>query len=89
RVSVVVPNFNYRRFLEARLRSIASQTLPPYEIIVLDDASTDGSMEELLRLQPLLSPELRIIKNHSNSGSVFRQWYAGVREAQGDYIWIA
>ena len=45
RVSVVVPNFNYRRYVPERLESIAAQTYPIYELIVLDDASTDGSRE--------------------------------------------
>ena len=44
-VSVVVPNYNYARYLELRLRTIFDQTLRPHEIIILDDASSDGSME--------------------------------------------
>lgn len=46
RVSVVVCNYNYERFLEAALSSVAGQT-HPCELIVVDDGSTDGSREIL------------------------------------------
>lgn len=48
RVSVVVSNYNYGHFLDACLDSVASQTCPPHEVIVVDDGSTDGS-EAVLR----------------------------------------
>jgi glycosyltransferase involved in cell wall biosynthesis len=89
KVSVVVPNYNYARYLEARLRSITHQTLPVYEIIVLDDASTDGSLDVLQSLRAGLSPEPRVVVNARNSGSVFRQWLRGLELATGDYVWIA
>ena len=89
RVSVVVPNYNYARFLEARLRSVAGQTLPVYEIIVLDDASTDDSLDVLQSLRSGLVPEPRVAVNASNSGSVFRQWLRGLEMATGEFVWIA
>ncbi|HEU0151717.1 MAG TPA: glycoside hydrolase family 99-like domain-containing protein [Arenimonas sp.] len=89
KVSVVVPNYNYARYLEGRLRSITHQTLPVYEIIVLDDASTDGSLDLLQSLRAQLSPEPRVVVNARNSGSVFRQWLRGLELATGDYVWIA
>jgi alpha-1,3-rhamnosyltransferase len=42
-VSVVVPSFNQARFVEATLRSIFHQTLPPQQLLVIDDGSTDDS----------------------------------------------
>jgi GT2 family glycosyltransferase len=44
RVSVVIPNYNYERTLGLCLESVLQQTLPPYEVIVSDDASVDGSV---------------------------------------------
>jgi glycosyltransferase involved in cell wall biosynthesis len=87
RVSVVVPNYNYAKLLPERLRSIFEQTVAPYEVIVLDDASTDDSLDVLRALQK--QREFRLVTNARNSGSVFRQWQRGVALARGDYIWIA
>ncbi|MFC5743967.1 glycoside hydrolase family 99-like domain-containing protein [Dyella tabacisoli] len=89
RVSVVVPNYNYAHYMQERLSSISGQSLPIYEIIVLDDASSDDSLATLQQLRSKISPEPTIIANESNSGSVFRQWLKGVELARGDYVWIA
>jgi hypothetical protein len=89
RVSVVVPNFNYARYLPERLASITAQTVPVYEIIFLDDGSSDDSIETVQKLRQSLHPEPRIVINQTNSGSVFRQWQRGVEMARGDFVWIA
>ncbi len=89
RVSVVVPNFNYRRYLPERLESIATQTYPVYELIVLDDASTDGSREWLEQEGRRRFPEARIVCNEVNSGGAFHQWRRGVELATGDLVWVA
>jgi glycosyltransferase involved in cell wall biosynthesis len=89
RVSVIVPNYNYAHYLEQRLGSIYGQDFPLYEVIVLDDASSDGSLSELERLWPALDPEPRLDASRGNSGSVFRQWLKGVGLARGEYVWIA
>lgn len=89
RVSVVVPNFNYLRYLPERIRSIAAQTHAIYELIVLDDASTDGSREWLSSQLPAVFDSATVVLNETNSGSVFVQWLAGVRRARGDFVWIA
>jgi O-antigen biosynthesis protein len=89
RVSVVVPNYNYARYIEDRLNSILKQKYPIYELIVLDDCSTDGSVEVIkanLANQPVYN---RLIVNETNSGSVFAQWRRGADLARGDYVWIA
>jgi glycosyltransferase involved in cell wall biosynthesis/GT2 family glycosyltransferase len=89
KVSVVVPNFNYCHYLAERLRSIAEQTMPVYEVIVLDDASSDGSQQWLESELRTLLPDAQLIVNTCNSGSVFEQWRRGVELARGDYVWIA
>ncbi|WP_296742909.1 glycoside hydrolase family 99-like domain-containing protein [Mesorhizobium sp.] len=90
RVSVMVPNYNYAHHLAERLNSIAGQTYPIYELIVLDDGSTDGSVEAVqtfLAQNPSLDSEL--VVNDHNSGSVFRQWAKGIERCRGDVVWIA
>jgi len=87
-VSVIVPNYNYANYLKERLASILCQTFQDFELIILDDKSTDGSKEiiEEYRNHPRVS---HIIYNDVNSGSPFIQWNKGVELALGKWIWIA
>lgn len=89
KISVIVPNFNYAQYLGERLRSIFNQSHPIFELIVLDDASTDNSLEVLETLRGELGREFRVVVNDKNSGNVFAQWARGVELARGDLIWIA
>ena len=88
-VSVVVPNYNYARHLEERLDSIFEQGYPVLEVIVLDDASVDDSTAVAHRTAAKHRRRIRLIENRENSGSVFKQWAKGIREAEGDLLWIA
>lgn len=88
-VSVVVPNYNYKPYLRDRLQSVFNQTYPIYEIIVLDDCSTDDSLDELEHLGSTMGRDFVLIENEKNSGNVFAQWRRGVEEAKGDIVWIA
>jgi glycosyltransferase involved in cell wall biosynthesis len=86
-VSVIVPSYNHARFLPARFESIQRQTFQDYELIVLDDASTDGSLAILEEYAGRIP--MRLVVNAANSGSPFLQWQKGVSLARGKYIWIA
>jgi glycosyltransferase involved in cell wall biosynthesis len=87
RVSVVVPCYNHARFLPERFASILAQTWQDFELIVLDDASTDDSVAVIQAL--LADQPHRLIINQTNSGSPCSQWIRGIKEARGRYIWIA
>ena len=89
RVSAVVPNYNYARYLPDRVNTILNQTWPISELIILDDASTDDSAAVIDRIIASTDIPVRAIFNASNSGSVFRQWQRGTEAAGGDYLWIA
>ncbi len=89
RISVVVPNYNYERYIRERLQSIINQSYPLYEIIVLDDASTDKSVKTIQDTLKSQAIDYRIIVNKENSGSIFKQWKKGVDLAQGTHIWLA
>ena len=86
-VSVIIPSYNHAAFVEQRIQSVLDQTFLDYELIILDDASTDRSQDVIRAYDGL--PNMRLIFNQTNSGSVFCQWNRGVREAQGEYVWIA
>ena len=89
RVSVVVPNYNYARYLDTRLESIFQQTLPIFETIVLDDCSSDDSIDVVKAYAAQEERRIKLVANEQNSGSVFRQWRKGVELARGEYVWIA
>jgi glycosyltransferase involved in cell wall biosynthesis len=88
-ISVIVPNFNHAPYLELRLESIFSQTYQNFEVILLDDASTDASAEVLRRFHQRYPGKSTLIVNEENSGGVFHQWERGLNLAKGDIVWIA
>lgn len=88
KVSVIIPNYNHGRFLRRRLESVLEQTFRDFEVIFLDDASTDDSRQIFSRYAG--DPAIRhTIFNDRNGGSVFAQWNKGIALAAGDYVWIA
>lgn len=89
RVSAIVPNYNYARYLPERIDSISAQSFPLAEVVVLDDASSDNSLDILRMLRLYSHPEPLVVRGDANSGSVFHQWLAGVRRTEGEFVWIA
>ena len=87
-VSVIVPNYNHAPFLKERIDSILNQTYQNFELIILDDKSTDKSYEIIKQYEgnPHVS---HVVYNDANSGSTFRQWHKGFSLAKGKLIWIA
>lgn len=87
-VSVIIPSYNHAKFLVDRIESVLTQSYTLFELIILDDASSDNSREiiESYRHHPLIS---RIIYSDKNSGSPFCQWQKGISLAKFDWIWIA
>ncbi len=89
KVSVIVPNYNYAPYLEERLRSIFGQSYLPYEILFLDNASTDASVDLARRLGEESPVPFRLVVNETNNGSTFRQWLRGLDLTEGELVWIA
>jgi glycosyltransferase involved in cell wall biosynthesis len=85
--SVIVPNYNHARFLRRRIDTILAQTFQDFELILLDDCSTDESRSILREYASDL--RVRLEFNEVNSGSPFKQWNKGIRLARGKYVWIA
>lgn len=89
KVSVIVPSFNHAAYLPQRLDSIFAQTYPNFEVILLDDGSSDGS-REILRTYAERNPaKVQCSFNEGDPRGVFRQWQKGLALATGDLIWIA
>ena len=81
KVSVVIPNWNGERFLRGCLQSLREQTFKAFEVILVDNASTDGS----LALVEKEFPEVRIVKLVRNLGLTGGA-NAGIKAAQGEVI---
>lgn len=88
-VSVVVPHYNYAHYLEGRLKTIFHQTHPVTEVMVLDDCSSDDSVDVVAQVAAEEGRVVRLVRRHVNSGSVFAQWRTAAELAKGDFIWIA
>ena len=88
KVSIIVPNYKYARFLDMRMESVLSQTYQDFELILLDDASSDDSKIVLEKYKD--NPHVTaLVINEKNTGNPFMQWRKGIEMARGEYIWIA
>lgn len=81
KVSIVIANYNYGRFLPEAIDSVLSQSIPPDELIVIDDCSTDNSRFVL----DAYRSRIRIIENERNLGIV-ENFRKAVSLTTGDYV---
>lgn len=85
-VTVVVLNYDGERFIETCLRSLKEQTFPEFEIIVVDNASNDNSLEVVRRICSCEGrKKFKIIVNSKNLGYCGGN-NVGIRESQSEYI---
>ena len=80
-VSIIIPVYNTGRYLEPALRSALNQTWSAIEVIVVDDGSTDGSLEVARRFE---GDRLRVITQKNQGSCAARN--TGARAARGDYL---
>jgi len=85
RVSFVVTNYNYARFLPQAIDSLLGQTFGALELIVVDDNSKDDSGAVLDRYAA--DPRVRIIRHQTNQGSI-RSYNEGLALATGDFVGV-
>jgi len=82
-VSVIIPVFNREKSLATALRSVADQTFADWEVVVVDDCSSDNSAEVALRVgQP---GKVRVVRHESNLGSSAAR-NTGILAARGRYV---
>jgi len=82
-VSVIIPTYNRAAFLRRSIESILSQTYRDFELIVVDDASTDNT-EEVVR--SFNDEKIRYIRHKQNSGTSAAPHNTGLKAARGEYI---
>ena len=84
-VSVILPAYNHRQFLPAAIESVLAQTFPDFELIVVNDGSTDGTREYL---DTLKDPRIRVI--HQENQRLPRALNAGFKAARGELLtWVS
>jgi glycosyltransferase involved in cell wall biosynthesis len=91
-LSFIVLSFNYERYIAQTLKSIVDQTVQDFEIVVVDDASTDRSFEVVASFK---DPRIRLLRNSSNIGGA-ASYNRAVEAARGEWLvnvdaddWIA
>ena len=85
-ISVIIPVFNGENFLLRSLLSIESQSFKNFEIIYIDDLSTDNSNKIINNFQ-LIDKRIKVIKNKENKGTLYSKSF-GVLNAKGKYILV-
>jgi len=82
KVSVIIPTYNREQLLKRAIQSVLNQTFRDFEIIVVDDGSTDNTKEII---DSFTSDKIKYIYE-SNSGGAARPKNTGIKNAQGKYI---
>lgn len=86
RLSVVVPNYNHGAYLPECLGAISRQSVPAHEVIVIDDGSTDNSVDVIERMASQFE-RLRFYRNETNRGVIYTV-NRGVDLSTGDLVCI-
>ena len=85
-ISFCIPVHNVKTYLKSCIESIYAQNITQFEIICIDDCSTDGSYELLMELSEIY-PEITVIRNETNSGASFSRNLA-LKMCRGKYVWF-
>lgn len=80
-ISIIIPTYNRKSHLGRALESVWGQTESSYEVIVIDDGSTDGTTEWLHSSHP----QVRVIQLSDNQGAAAAR-NVGIRQAKGQWI---
>ena len=82
-ISVIIPIYNGGRFVESAVKSVLAQTVSDWELVIVNDGSTDGTRAILERL---CAQDARIHVHHQPNGGVSAARNAGIALAKGEYL---
>src|SRR5262245_55227910 len=82
KVTVVIPVYNREKYVAAAIESILAQTFSNFELLVIDDGSTDGSREVIQSFRDL---HVHLVCNETNLG-IPRTRNRGIQRAHGEYL---
>ena len=83
-VSIIMPSYNCGKYVEETIRSVQEQTYRNWEIIFVDDCSTDDTIRKVTEMQEKDS-RIKLFGNQCNSGAAISRNKA-LREAQGRWV---
>ena len=89
RILLFIPAYNCEKYIGQAVDSVIGQSYPYWELLILDDCSTDESREILMEYAVRYPNKTIVDFNKTRSGEVFTQWDKGIRHAKGSLIWIA
>ena len=84
-VSVIIPTWNRSNLIPTAINSVLNQTYKDWELIIVDDGSTDNT-EEVIKKFQTNDTRIKFIKHKENSGGCSAQKIQGVKNALGNYI---
>lgn len=86
KISICLPVLNARRFLQQRIESILEQTEHNFEVVAVDDGSTDGTIEFL---QTVCEQDSRFRLVNGPRKGLYAGWNTGIAECHGKYLYVA
>lgn len=87
KVSIILPNYNYAKYLDERIQSLLNQTFQDFELIIIDDASKDNSIEVIEKYSH--DKRIRTYLYKENSGVTYNRWNGGADLSRGEYLLFA
>ena len=84
-VTIITPLYNAEKFIAQTIQSVINQTYQNWEMIMVDDCSTDSS-REIVKQYEKNDSRIRLIKSETNFGGPARPRNVGIENADGDYI---
>ncbi len=87
-VSIIIPMFNVEKYIGELLDSILAQTFQDFEVIVVDDCSTDNSVAIVKDYAPKFNGRLTLISTQKNSGSPAKPSNLGIAFSRGEYLFF-
>ena len=87
-ISIIIPMYNVEKYVGECLDSILAQTFDDYEVIAVDDCSTDKTCEVVESYLPRFNGKLQLIRSKVNSGGAGTPRNTGLRLSRGQYIYL-
>lgn len=83
RFTVAICSYNIEKYIQRAIKSVVNQSFKNYEIIIVDDCSTDKTVQ---RAEKILDEKCKILKTKRNSGTAAMARNIAIKKAKGEYI---